>query len=79
MHSWHWPVDEEVDLDQFPTLEGQSLLSDTALVPDNSNALILHPRFSTQSPDSVTLPPPEYLEEDCPEERRRFLAQLSAT
>ena len=49
------------------------------LVPNNSNALILHPRFSTQSPCSVTLPPPEYSEEDCPEERQQFLARLSAT
>ena len=32
-HSWHWPVDEEVDSDQFPALEGQSLLSDTPLIP----------------------------------------------
>ena len=78
MHGWHWPVDEEVDADQFPTLEGQSLQSDTALVPDNSNALILHPRLSTQSPGLVTLPPPAYLQEDCTEERHQFLARLSA-
>ena len=68
MHGWHWPVDEGVDLDQFPALEGQSLLSDTALVPNDSNVLILHPRLSTQLPGLVTLPPPEYLEEDCAEE-----------
>ena len=68
MHSWCWPVDEEVDLDQFPTLEGQSLLLDTMLVPDNSNALILHPCLSTQSPGLAALPPPKYLEEDCMEE-----------
>ena len=73
-HSWHWSVDEEVDLDLFPTLEGQLSLSDTALVPNNSNALILHPHFSTQLPGSDTLPPPEYSEEDCPEEQRQFLA-----
>ena len=77
VHGWHWPVDEEVDSDQFPALEGQLSLSDTALIPDNSNALILHPRLSTQSPGSVTLPPPEYLEEDCTEEQRWFLACLS--
>ena len=67
-HSWHWPVDEEVDSDQFPALEGQSLLSDTTLVPDNSNVLVLHPRLSTQSPDLAALSPPKYLEEDCAEE-----------
>ena len=68
-HGWHWPVDEEVDSDQFPALEGQSWLSDTTLIPNNSNSLILHPRLSTQSPGLVTLPPPKYLEEDCMEER----------
>ena len=78
-HSWHWSVDEEVDSDLFPALEGQLSLSDTALVPDNSNALILHPHLSTQSPGSVTLLPPEYSEEDCMEERCQFLAQLSST
>ena len=67
-HGWHWPVDKGVDLDQFPTLEGQSLLSDTTLVPDDSNALTVHPCLSTQSPGLVTLPPPKYLEEDCVEE-----------
>ena len=44
-HGWHWSVDEEVDSNLFPALEGQLSLSDTALVPNNSNALILHPRF----------------------------------
>ena len=78
-HGWHWTVDEEVDSDLFPALEGQLSLPDATLVPHNSNALILHPRFSTQSRSSVTLPPPEYSEEDCPEERRRFLARPSAT
>ena len=77
-HGWHWSVDEEVDSDLFPTLEGQLFLSDAALIPDNSNALILHPRLSAQSPSSVTLPLPEYSEEDCTEEQRRFLARLSA-
>ena len=69
-HSWHWSVGEEVDSDVFPTLEGQLSLSNTVLVPDNSNALILYPHFSTQSPGSVTLPPPKYSEENCPEEQR---------
>ena len=67
-HGWHWPVDEGVDLDQFPTLEGQSLLSDTVLVSNDSNTLTLHPRLSTQLPGFVTLPSPEYLEEECAEE-----------
>ena len=78
-HGWHWSVNEEVDLDLFPALEGQLLLPDATLLPNNSNALILHPRFSTQSLGSVTLPPPKYLEEDCPEERCQFLTRLSAT
>ena len=26
VHGWHWAVNEGVDSDQFPTLEGQSLL-----------------------------------------------------
>ena len=78
-HGWHWSVGKEVDSDLFPALEGQLSLSDTTLVPDNSNALILYPRLSTQSCGSVTLPPPEYLEEHCPEEQHRFLARLSAT
>ena len=73
-HSWHWSVDEGVDSDLFPALEGQLSLSDTTLVPNNSNALILHPRFSTQSPGSVTLPLPKYSGEDCSEERRQFPA-----
>ena len=73
-HGWHWSVDEEVDSDLFPALEGQLSLPDATLVPNSSNALILHPRFSTQSPGSVTLPPPEYSEEDRTEERRQFLA-----
>ena len=73
-HGWHWSVDKEVDSDLFPALEGQLSLSDTGLIPNNSNTLILHPRFSTQLPGSVTLPPPEYSEEDCPEERHQFLA-----
>ena len=63
-HSWHWPVNEGVDLDQFPTLEGQSLLSDTVLVPSDSNALILHPHFSTQSPNFIILLPPTYADEE---------------
>ena len=49
-HGWHWSVDEGVDSDLFPALEGQLSLLDTTLIPNNSNALILHPRFSTQSP-----------------------------
>ena len=67
-HGWHCPVDKGVNSDQFPTLEGQSLLSDTMLVPNDSNALTLHPRLSTQSPGLVALPPCEYSEEDYAEE-----------
>ena len=78
MHGWHWPVDEGVNSDQFPTLEGQSLLSDTTLVPNDSNVLTLHPSLSTQLPGFVTLPPPEYSEEECVEERRQILSALSA-
>ena len=58
--SWHWVVDERVDSDQFPALEGQLLLLDTTLEPSNSNALILHLCFSTrssQSPDNILMPP----------------------
>jgi hypothetical protein len=73
-HGWHWSVDEEVNSNIFPALEGRLSLPDATLVPNNSNALILHPRFSTQSPGSVTLPPPEYSEEDRTEESRQFLA-----
>jgi hypothetical protein len=47
VRGWHWVVDEGVDLNQFPTLEGQLLLLDTTLEPSNSDALILHPHLST--------------------------------
>ena len=67
-HGWHGSVDEEVDSDLFPALEGQLLLPDAALIPNHSNALILHPRLLAQSPGSVTLPPPKYSEEDCMED-----------
>ena len=77
-HGWHWPVDEEVESDQFPALEGQLLLSDTTLVPNNCNTLVLHPRLSAQSPGLAALPPPKYSEEDCMEERRQTLARPSA-
>ena len=60
VHSWHWAVNEGVDSDQFPALEGQSLLSDTTLEPSDSNELILHPCLSTQLPDFIILPPPTY-------------------
>jgi hypothetical protein len=73
-HGWHWSVDEEVNSSIFPALEGRLSLPDATLVPNDSNALILHPRFSTQSPGSVTLPPPEYSEEDRTEASRQFLA-----
>ena len=76
MHGWHWPVDEGVDSDQFPALEGQSLLSDTTLVPNNSNALILHPCLSTQSPGFVIPPPPKYSEEECAEVQHWILSAI---
>ena len=63
-HSWHWAVNKRVDSDQFPTLEGQSLLSDTTLEPSDSHALILHPCFSTQLPNFIILPPPTYADEE---------------
>ena len=61
VHGWHWVVDKRVDSsDQFPALEGQLLLLDTTLEPSDSNALILHPHLSTQLPDNILTPPPEY-------------------
>ena len=58
-HGWHWSVDEKADSDLFSALEGQLSLLDTAIVPSNTNTLILHPHFSTQPLGLVTLPPPE--------------------
>lgn len=46
VYSWHWVIDKRVDSDQFPDLEGQLLLSGTALQSSNSNVLILHPHLS---------------------------------
>ena len=63
-HGWHWSVDEEVDSDLFPTLEGQLSLSDAVPVPSNSNVLILHPRFSTRSPGFVIPLPPAYVDKE---------------
>jgi len=62
-HGWYWAVDEGIISNQFPALEGQSLLSDSGLEPSDSNALILHPRFSTRSSDNILLSPPAYDEE----------------
>ena len=53
-HGWHWVVDKRVYLDQFPALEGQLLLSGTALESSNSNVLILHPHLMTRSQPSPT-------------------------
>ena len=47
VHSWHWAVNEGVNLDQFPALEGQLLLLDTMLEPSDSTVLILYPHFLT--------------------------------
>ena len=60
VYSWHWVIDKRVDSDQFLALEGQLLLSDTVLEPSNSNALILHPHFSTRLPDNILMPPLDY-------------------
>ena len=60
VHGCYWADSEGVDSDQFPALEGQSLLLDTTLEPSDSNALILPPHFSTQLPDNIILPPPMY-------------------
>jgi hypothetical protein len=46
-------VDERINSDQFPALEGQLLLSGTALEPSDSNTMILHPRLSTRSHSSA--------------------------
>ena len=59
-HSWHWVVNEGVDSDQFPALEGQSLLLNTELELSDLNVLILHPRLWTQLPDNILMPPPAY-------------------
>ena len=75
-HGWHWPVDKGVDSDQFPTLEGQSLLSDTVLVPNDTNMQILYPCLSTQLPGFVILPPPTYADEEYLEARCRILSAM---
>ena len=59
-HGWHWAVNKGVDSDQFPTLEGQLLLSDTSLEPSDSNVLILHPHFTNRLPANIIPPPPMY-------------------
>ena len=46
-YGWYWVVDERVDSDQFPALEGQLLLLNTTLKPNSSNVLILHSHLST--------------------------------
>ena len=76
VHGWHWAVNEGVDSDQFPALEGQSLLSNTVLEPGDSNALILHPHLSTQSPDLIILPPPTYVDEEYLEMQRQVLSAM---
>jgi hypothetical protein len=48
-HGWNWNGEECLDSDRFPLLEGQLLISEPALEPSNSNALILHPRYSNQA------------------------------
>lgn len=48
-HGWNWNGEERLDSDRFPLLEGQLLISEPALEPNDSNALILHPRYSNQA------------------------------
>jgi len=48
-HSWNWRGDEHSSSEQFPLLEGQLLISEPRLQPNDSNALILHPRYSNQA------------------------------
>src|SRR5882762_11371612 len=48
-HGWNWNGEERLDSDRFPLLEGQLLISEPALKPSDSNALILHPRYSNQA------------------------------
>ena len=46
-HGWHWVIDERVNSDWYPPLEGHSLLLGTILELSNSNTMILHPHLST--------------------------------
>ena len=75
-HSCHCAVNEGVNSDQLPTLEGQSLLLDTMLEPSNSNALILHPRLSTQLLGFIIPPPPTYVDEEYSEVQRQILSAM---
>ena len=59
-YGWYWVVNERVDPDQFPALEGQLLLLNTTLEPSDSNALFLHPCLSTWLLENILTPPPEY-------------------
>ena len=61
----------------FPALEGQSLLSDTVLVPNDSNTLIHHPCLSTQSPGFVIPPPPAYADEEYLEAQHQIISAMS--
>jgi hypothetical protein len=68
-HGWTWNEADDANSDCFPLLENQLLLSDATLEPTDSNALILHPRYSsnaraqatdTFSPYSAFSQPPAY-------------------
>ena len=48
-HGWNWNGNEHLDSDHFPLLEGQLLILEPALEPNDSNALILHPHYSNQA------------------------------
>ena len=48
-HGWNWNGKEHLDSDSFPLLEGQLLISEPVLKPNDSNALILHLHYSNQA------------------------------
>jgi hypothetical protein len=48
-HGWNWNGEERLDSDRFPLLDGQLLISESAVKPSDSNALILHPHYSNQA------------------------------
>jgi hypothetical protein len=48
-HGWTWNEADDADSDRFPLLENQLLLSGAALEPNDSNALIIHLRYSNDA------------------------------
>jgi len=59
-HGWRWDEGDSIDSNQFPLLENQFLLSGSALEPNNSNALILHLRYSSHTRAQATNIFPSY-------------------